>query len=287
MYTIFDPVMLKVQGSYQEFIPLAAKYGIGGLGITKAFLDDEAQAVEITKVLNDYGLEWGMLPFAEDFYAADVTDERFEEGLERLKRWASVCEKIGLKRSFNHIWSGSDTRDFDENFEWHVRRMGRVYRVLQNHGMSYGLEFLGPKHIRDGYRYPFVYTLAGVLALADAVNKDIGFLFDTYHWYCGGGRMDDLYLAAQNTERMICVHLNDAIAGVSREEQQDFMRELPMTTGVIPADAIMKLFYKKGYAGPVVCEPLGPPTDRFHGMIPEDAIKEVAQACKRSLNFHG
>ena len=87
--------------------------------------------------------------------------------------------------------------------------------------------------------------------------------FDTYHWYCGSGRLDDLYFAAQNCHRMVNFHLNDGVAGKSRDEQEDQVRAMPMTTGIIDAARIYQLFEKNGYKGPVMCEPMVPSTDRF------------------------
>ena len=283
MYTIFDPVMLGLKTPYEEIIPLVAKHGIGGVAISPEMLDDGGRAIEADKMMKDYGLKWGTLPVAEDFYAKQVDDALFEKGLDRLKRWCDICGRIGLTRSYNHIWSGSDTREFDENFEWHVRRMEKVHQVLKDHEMFYGLEFLGPKPIRDSYKHLFVHTIAGVLAIAGAVSREIGFLFDVYHWYCGSGRWDDVYFAAQNTDRMLCIHLDDGIAGVARDAQQDFVRAMPMTTGVIDAKKIVGLFAQNGYDGPVLCEPLGDPVRRLAAMPLEQAVGEVAAAYTRTL----
>jgi sugar phosphate isomerase/epimerase len=162
-----------------------------------------------------------------------------------------------------------------------VRRLERIQAVFADHGIQYGLEFLGPHELRVQHPHPFVHTLSGVLAIADAAGGTAGFLFDTYHWYCGSRRLDDLYFAAQNSRRMVNLHLNDGLAGKAPDEQRDLTRAMPMTTGVIDAAMIYRLFAESGYQGPAMCEPMRPTTERYAVAPAEESIREVAEAFER------
>jgi len=92
--------------------------------------------------------------------------------------------------------------------------------------------------------------------------------------------MDDLYIAAANTDKMICLHINDAIAGIGRGAQKDLIRAMPMSTGVIDSAKIYKLFLDKGFTGPMLLEPILPAYGRFEKMIPEEVVIEVADSYK-------
>ncbi len=61
-------------------------------------------------------------------------------------------------------------------------------QILADHGCRLGLEFVGPKTLRDSQRYPFIYTMAGMLALGDAIGTgNVGLLLDCYHLYTSHG----------------------------------------------------------------------------------------------------
>ncbi len=281
MYKTLDINLLRIPGSLNELVPLAAQHGFGGISVPRAILEDPRQAVEAGALVRDHGLQWGLLHTPVDFFAPDVTDDAFEEALKIQAEWAAIGAGLGVQYAYNHVWPSSPTKEFDENFEWYVRRLERIQAVLADHGIRYGLEFLGPHELRTQHEHPFVHTISGVLAIADAAGSQAGFLFDTYHWYCGSRRLDDLYFAAQNSHRMVNVHLNDGIAGRAPDEQRDLERAMPMTTGIIDAARVYQLFEASGYAGPVMCEPMRPSTDRFASMPAEEAVSEIAEAFEK------
>ena len=198
MYTVLDASMLGIPRSLAELAPLCAARGIAGLSAPAAILDDPRAGAEAAAMMRDLGLQWGLMPMTADFYAWDLGDDAFEAALRALETRACAAEKLGVRWAYNHVWSSSP-RPFDENFDWHVRRVARVSRVLADHGIRYGLEFLGPHELQRLQPHPFVHTLAGVLAIADAAGGVAGFAFDTFHWYCGtNGDRDDLLYAVQH-----------------------------------------------------------------------------------------
>lgn len=279
MFTIFDPGVNGINGSIYELAPLVKKYGIDALAVPPELLEDPAAATETTAFLREQGLRWGMLPTTADFYSEELSDEAFCEALKRFALWAETGEKIGVRYCYNHVWSGSNLREYEAQFEWVLGRIRKVWEIADAFGIRYGMEFLGPTSLQKSFRYPFFNSLAGILSLADAVNSRCGFLFDTYHWYCGSNqRADEAYLAAAHTDRMVGFHLNDGVPGRSREEQEDMERRLPLTTGVIDAALPWRLFEKVGYQGPVLIEPMFPWMGNKEERSAEETVSAIAQA---------
>ena len=279
MFTIFDPGVNGVKGTVHELAPLLKKYGIDALAVPTELLEDPAAAVKATEFLQENGLRWGMLPTPADFYNEDFSDDAFAGALEKFELWAQAAEKMGIRFCYNHVWNGSNHREHEAQFEWVLARIRKVWEIADAHGIRYGMEFLGPVPLQKSFKYPFLNSLSGILALADAVSPRCGFLFDTYHWYCGSNqRADEAYLAAAQADRMVCFHLNDGVPGRSREEQEDMERRLPLTTGVIDAALPYRLFEKAGYEGPVLIEPMFPWMGNTEGRSLEETVAAIAEA---------
>ena len=283
MIRTLDMSMLNIAHDARTMAPLAAAQGFEAISITPALLADETTALEATAFIRDHGLKWGLLPLTADYYFWDVTDEQFDQSLIELTRRAKIAEKIGIRHAYNHVWPTS-FREFDENFDWHVNRVRRVSDILHDHGVRYGLEFLGPHELRRWNKHEFVHSLAGVLAIADAAGGKTGIAFDTYHWYCStAGCPDDVLYMTQHTDRLVAVHLNDAPAGIAVPDQKDMQRCLPMTTGVIDSAAILAGFMKHDNDALYMVEPFEPTRTLFGAMTAEEAAKTAGAAMERVL----
>ena len=277
MIRTLDASMLNLPYSIAELAPLAAKHGIQALSIPPAVIDDPAAAKEAAAIMQDNGLKWGLMPMTADFYFWDLTDDAFDEALKALAKRAAAAEKLDVTHAYNHVWSAS-FREFDENFDWHVKRVRAVSTVLHDHGVHYGLEFLGPHELRSWQKHEFVHSLAGVLAIADAAGGKAGLAFDTFHWYCStNGCPDDALWMAQHTDRLVAVHLNDAVAGVPYNEQKDMQRRLPMETGVIDSRSILARFKAQPNNALYMIEPFEPGRTLFHAMSAEEAVRTAAE----------
>lgn len=286
MYTNLNPRTMGLNHyGYEQLLLTASRHGFEGIEVPAGAFDTMNQAREAGYRLAGLGMRFGLIMAPCDMYKVD--DRTFAENLKVFAQWAQRAKTAGCSRAYNHIWPGSDERDYDRNFEWHLARLRAIYSVLKENGIRYGLEFMGAKTVRERFRYPFVHSLSGVLALADAVDKEIGFVFDTIHWYTSGSRMDDLYFAANNTDRIINLHLNDANPKYSREEQQDFERGLPMEHGVIDAVQVVKLLNRGGYSGPVIVEPMKPTTEQYERMPLDEAVAHAAACLDRVLRQAG
>lgn len=281
MIRTLDASMLNIPYSAAELAPYAAKYGFKAISVPGNLMEDPALAAEADSVVKSYGLSWGLLPMPADFYHWDLDDERFASALEELRRRGEIAERLGIRHAYNHVWPTS-FRGFDENMDWHIRRVRAVTAVLKNCGVHYGLEFLGPHELRRWQKNEFVHTLAGVLHIADAAGGDTGIAFDTFHWFTSSnGSIRDLELMESEAHRLVCVHLNDAVAGVPYDRQKDMERRLPMETGMIDSAAILRRFKKLSGDALYMIEPFEPARTRFHGMRAEEAVTAASDAMKK------
>ncbi len=77
---------------------------------------------------------------------------------------------------------------------------------------------------------------------------------------------------------IVCAHVMDAPANIPEEEQNDNVRRLPGTTGVLRIEEFFAGLKMAGYDGPVLVEPF----EAFLAEIPfEDAVKLTAKALDR------
>ena len=275
MYSNLNPRTMGMNHhSYEELLAAAHKNGFGGIEVPAHAFGSVEKAREEGKRLESMGMKWGLMMAPCDMYK--VSDEEFDQAVDQWARWLERARAAGCTRAYNHFWPGSDTRDFQENFEWHHRRLERIFHIMKENGIQYGLEFMGAQTVCDEFQYPFLRTLSGTMALADSVSHEIGFVFDGIHWYTSGAKKEDLYLCLNNMDRIVNLHLDDAYPGRTALEQKDRERAMPNETGAIDSTEIVRLFHQHGYEGPVIVEPMSPTTDRYEKMDLDEAVKEAA-----------
>jgi sugar phosphate isomerase/epimerase len=181
------------------------------------------------------------------------SEESWREGLESLPRLARAAAAIGAKRVATWLLPGSDERDYAANYQFHIERFTPIAQILAEHSCSLGLEFIGPKTLRDSMRYPFVYQMEEMLKLGEKIGPNVGLLLDCWHWYTSGGTLEALH--ALQPAQVVYVHVNDAPTGIHRDEQKDEVRALPGETGVIAIADFLQALAQIGYDGPVTPEP--------------------------------
>ncbi len=168
----------------------------------------------------------------------------------------------------------SQDRSFDENFAFHRDRLQPIAQILADSGCRLGLEFVGPKTLRDSQQYPFIHTVSGMFELCDAIDTgNVGLLLDCYHLYTSHGSMEEV--ASLTNDQIVVVHVNDAQADLAIDEQLDGVRHLPGETGVINVDRFLQELAGIGYDGPVTAEPF---SQRLRDLPDEEAIAETAAA---------
>jgi sugar phosphate isomerase/epimerase len=211
------------------------------------------------------------------------SEETWRANLEELPRLAAAAAAIGSTRTATWIPPASDSRPFAENYQFHVERIQPIAQILAQHGCRLGLEFVGPKTSRDTLQYPFIYRMEDILRMGEEIGPNVGLLLDCWHWYTSGGTLQDL--GALRAEQVVYVHVNDAPAGIARDEQQDRVRALPGETGVIDIAGFLRALQAMGYDGPVIPEPF----KRELADLPTDAdrLRVVGAAMDRIFQQAG
>lgn len=254
MFKALSPGAIGVRaGTLEEAIAAARTGGFGGVEFNPREMTDRVErdgADAVKALFSEAGLKpagWG-LPVEWR-----GSEENWRRDLAALPRLAQAAGAIGGWRTFTWIPSASDERALDENRRFHIERFAPVAQILADHGCSFGMEFLGPKTLREGKKFDFIYTLPDMLALGAQIGPNVGVLLDCWHWYTSGGTVEDLL--ALRPEQVVYVHVNDAPPGIPLDEQRDNVRALPGETGVIDIAAFLKALRTIGYDGPVTPEP--------------------------------
>lgn len=253
MKICLSPGMIGVKANLARSIELASQYGFEAIEPNMgelASLSDSAMA-RFRDELKANGLALGS---AGTGVPMNSSQEQFSKWLEGLASQAAALQKAGGKRLCTWISSGSNNLTYLQNFRLHARRVGEIAGLLDDHGISFGLEYIGPKTSWTRSRYPFIHTMQEMKELiAETGRRNVGFLLDSWHWHTAGESPADI-LSLQNKD-IIGVHLNDAPAGVERDQQIDNRRALPAATGVIDIGGFLGALQQVGYDGPVAAEP--------------------------------
>ncbi|MBV7339722.1 sugar phosphate isomerase/epimerase [Chloroflexi bacterium TSY] len=238
--------------SLPESIQLAKQTGFAGIDFNireAAALADEHSVAYVSDLFKEAEIEpalWS-LPVA-------WSRDQWQDDLKELPRFAALGRELGSLRTTTACSPSSDQRPFDENYAWHIERLRPIAEVLRDHGIRFGLEFLGPQHMRPPERHTFIYTLEGMLALLESIGTDnLGLMLDIFHLCASGGSVDDL--DDLSADDIVTVHVNDVARGLSLAEYQDLDRGLPMEKGGLPLREFMQKLVKIGYEGPITCEP--------------------------------
>ena len=277
MYTALDPNAIGIRGlSLDEAIALTRESGFAGLAVDVKAVADAVDARGADAVRADFARA-GVRPALWNLPTAWRDDERWQAELRELPRLAAAARAIGAERATTYLLSGSDTLPYAENVAWHVARLRPIAEALRAEGCRFGLEFVGTKTFRERFRYPFLFTLDGLMELIAAVGVDnVGLLLDSWHLFASGGTLADL--DRLRNDDIVVVHVNDAPAGIPWDEQIDTVRTLPMETGVIDLVGFMGKLRQIGYDGPVMPEPF---SQRVNDLAATDrlaAARETAAA---------
>jgi sugar phosphate isomerase/epimerase len=273
MYKAFSSELLWFPGrAVCDDIPLAIKYGYEGINFDIKRESAAFSPEEFSDLLVNSKLIPGSFALPVEFREGG---EIFEADLKALRPCCEFAQKTGTARCTTYIMSYSDTLDYKTNFNRHVERLTPVARILEEYGIRFGLEFLGPPSLRRGKAHEFIHDLDGLNELLDAIGtSNMGHLLDVFHWDLAGQVFDDFKKIPGN-ERVVAAHINDAPKGLAREEQPNHRRELPGATGVLRVDEFMKGLQNLNYDGPVLVEPFNEP---LRALAFEDAVKAAKAA---------
>ncbi len=276
MFTCLSPGTIGIRGlSLAQSIELARDSGFAGLDFNIRDAADLATANGVGYVRDLFAKAnvliggWGLPVNWRD-------DGAWQTDLAELPRLAALGREIGATRVSTWMLPFSDERAYDANFAWHVARFRPIAAVLADYDCRFGIEFIGPKTLRAAHAHEFIYTMDGLLELARAIGTgNVGLLLDAYHLYTSGGQIADLDRIT--SKDVVVVHVNDAIAGVPRDEQLDLVRALPGETGVLELGPFLRKLDQLGYDGPVTPEPF---SKRLNEIAATDHLAAAREAAR-------
>lgn len=196
--------------------------------------------------------------------------EAFENDLKRLPTYAAAAERLGLARTGTWVRFETDPvgdlarlaradreRLVEQATAWQIDRLGRIARILDDHGSRLGLEIIGSRSARSGLGVPLVGTYTELRrrfeGLADR-HPNVGLLVDAFHIFAAGESVEDAL--AWGLESVVWVHLADP-AKLDLSSLRDEERTLPGESGVGLCESLLETLAHWNYQGPVTAEPLG------------------------------
>jgi len=239
--------------SQRELNALAHRHGFEAVEPMSADIAGmaPAQLAELSADLRAKHLVWAAAGLPVDFRKDDAT---FRAGMNDLPKIAAGLQRAGVRRVGTWLMPCSDELTYRANFKQHVARLGEIARILNDHDLRFGLEYVGTQRVLVGRKYPFVHTLAETRELiAEIGHNHVGLVLDSWHWWQAGDTVAELK-ALKNGE-IVSVDLNDAPKDIAKGQQKDGERELPVATGVIDTVAFLGALVAVGYDGPMRAEP--------------------------------
>jgi sugar phosphate isomerase/epimerase len=248
--------------SFAQFVELAARHGFDGvdfgIGGAQKLADDQFNGDP--SGVRDFLAQKNV---AAATFGLDVEwrkdDAAFASGLAALSAKAAFAHAIGANRCCT--WMPPAVNDDLAAWESQtVARFRQIARVLGDSGVRFGLEWVGPRHVREGPtamgKNPWIHTLGGTLALIREIGEpNVGLLVDSYHCYSTG--VGENSLAGLSDAQIVHVHINDAPPGVGPNDVRDGERVLP-GAGDIDLGGFLSGLRHVGYSGFIAAEVLSP-----------------------------
>ncbi len=282
MFPNFSPRALGIELSFDESVKLARRFHYGGIDVSIAELQQIAAQRGISAIseqMASAGLRFGAwsMPVA---YAAG--EDSWRQALAELPAQAELAASLGADRTSTPVSPISDERAWDENYRFHLERLGPIAESLAAQGIRFGLEWIGPKTLRDGARYSFIHTMEDMLQLAADLGDNVGLLVDIFHLFTS--HTDVSAVRGLTNAQVVNVHVNDAVAGRSADEQMDLERALPAETGLTDVAGFLQALDAIGYDGPVTVEPF---SQRVRALAPAGAAQAAADSLALSWQLAG
>jgi sugar phosphate isomerase/epimerase len=261
---------------------MAIKYGYQAISPFPKELAEMAneQKEELLAKMKAHDIIWGSTNLPIDFRN---DEKKYREDMGMLADTAAVLSGAGGTRMNTWVMPTHALYTYNENFKLHRNRLKEAANIIGHYGIRLGLEYVGPKTLMARSKYSFVRTMAEMKELiADTGESNIGFVLDSFHWYCAEETKSDILTL--DKEDVVIVDLNDARSGFEVATQTDGKRELPLATGVIPIKDFIEGLVQIGYDGPVRAEPFNEP---LRDMDDEEAVRVTYEAMKKAIDLVG
>lgn len=274
-----NPGMIGVKANLAQTLDYAIKYGFEAISpSTQEVMADysDSQLEEHKAKMKAHGISYCSNNIPVEFRKDNDT---FKEGFQGLKKFCQAMEKQGATRMNTWIISSHSDLTYTQNMKQHGKRLGECAKVMEDHGIKFGLEYLGMRTMLNQNRYPFISSMEECRDLIAATGQgNVGFVLDSFHWYCAGETIEDI--RSLKKEEIVVVDINDARSGLTRETQVDGKRELPLATGVIPMKDFMQGLKDIAYDGTLRTEPFN---QELNQMEDSKALDLNIQAMKKTI----
>jgi sugar phosphate isomerase/epimerase len=228
-----------------EFVSLAANAGFGGADIDLAWGVTHG-ANTLADLYAKHKMTFGGWGPRFDWRG---DNSNLNDDLATLSAQAKIAAKLGIDSCCTWLLPASDL-PLHQNWHFHITRLGPIAKVLGEHGLRFGLEFVAPYHLRRKWKHEFIFTPLAVLELAADIGANMGLLVDSFHLHAAGEPMS--VIKQIPAEKIVLVHVNDAPGG-ALETVEDGRRVLP-GEGVIDLKGFFSELNAAGYRGPVSLE---------------------------------
>jgi sugar phosphate isomerase/epimerase len=273
---------LGIQASPRQAIDLAAKHGFDVVDADGKYLGglSDGELQDLLGYMAAKKIGWAMAGLPVEFRR---DEETFSAGMADLPGYARGLGRASVHSVTTWVKPSSNELAYLANFKLHAARFREMVRVLDGAGVRMGIEYVAPKTAWASQRYPFIHSMAEMRELIAEIGQDnVGLVLDSWHWYhAGDGGADILALRARD---VVSVDLNDAPAGVAKDQMVDGKRELPAATGIIDATTFLQSLKRIGFAGPVRAEPFN---DAVRRMSPDNAAEAAAEALRKAFTAAG
>jgi sugar phosphate isomerase/epimerase len=272
MIPTINPVTTGLKASAEEFLDAACRAGFPAVDYTiepfyRTYKEQSFEAAQ--DMLASRHLTLGSFGLPVEFRKDEAL---FREQLALLPDMARFAEKLGVTRCCTWLFPATD-EPVAEHTSRFIRRLRECAKILDAHGIRFGIEWVGPKTLRT-LKHDFIHTLPGVLEMIGAIDvPNVGVLFDSFHWFTSGATREDIL--ALKPEQIVLVHINDA-PDKPADEQIDNQRLLP-GEGIIDLNGMLTALQAIGYDSYVSVE-------TFSDTLPLLGSEEAAIRAKQALD---
>lgn len=274
-FTALVPGSIGVRANQADAIRMAAEHGFASVQPFPAALAEDG-AERHVQALREQGLRWAAAGLPVNFRGDEAA---FEQDLAALPGTAAALQSAGVDRVGTWLRPSSDSLTYMQNFRQTARRLRAAAAVLQDHGLRLGLEYVGTKRNWTAGRHSAVHTLSGTLELISEIGlPNVGLVLDSWHWWTSRETGEDI--RGLSGSDVVSADLNDAPAGVPRDDQYDNQRELPLATGVIDVGEFLRALVDIGYDGPIRAEPFN---KTLNQMDDEQACRLAVEALNKAF----
>jgi len=264
--TPFEAIKLARQYGYESVTPMhwaMAKYS-------------PERLEQLVAEMKENGLVWGAVGLRPFFHR---DSGKFKDRLAEIRRTAELYQRAGVMRCFTWTMSSSDSLTYRQNFRLHVQRIREAGKILAEHGVRLGIEYLGTRQLAIRNKFPFIRTSAEAKELTAEIGlRNVGIALDSWHWFQAGETEQDI--VKLTNQDVVTADICDAPAGVDPKQMPDSPRRLPCTTGAIDVGAFLRGLVKIGYDGPVGTEPFD---KSLRKMSTQEAMKTATAAMNKAF----